>query len=152
MDTNTMISDLESNGKVSLPLAMIGDLMDIDKRIKYGDESGWRGDPTMCIVFNKPIKQFEVWGIDNHGNQYMAASDHVLGINLVRKLAAGDYQKHDVIQEVLDHTTKMQAAADQEKHEKFREVGEKMQWAIRREFAGHLGGRGGIHAIPGKAT
>ena len=152
MDQDTMISDLESNGKVSVPIQMYADLRDLDKRIKFGDESGWRGDPTMCIVFNKPIKQFEIWGIDNHGNQYMAASDHVLGLNLVRKLAAGDYQKHDVVQEILDHTAKMQAAADQEKRDKFREVGEKMQWAIRREFSQHLGGKGGVHAIPGKAT
>ena len=44
----------------------------------------------------------------------------------------------------------MQDAADQEKRDKFREVGAKMQFAVRREFAGHLGGKGGVHAITRK--
>ena len=152
MDTTTMLTTLEATGHISLPVAMVGDMLALDKRIKHGDDggSGWRGDPTMGIFVNTENRKFEVWGIDARGKEYMAASHHVLDGTLLTKLVAGDYRTHDVIQEVLDSNVRLRENEAKARREHLEDIGDKMQWAMRREFAQHLGGRGGIHAIPGK--
>lgn len=148
VDLSGMISNLEANGHLMLTTAQIGDLMDIDSRIKNGDESGWRGDPTMGIFINRHTGMFEVWGIDRGGNQYLAASHDKLDHTLLIKLREGDPTKHDVFQRVLDHNQKMLDDARAKERERLAEVGEKFQWAIRQDFAQHMGGRKRVHAVP----
>lgn len=151
MDTATMISDLEANGKVELPIAMIGDLMDIDVRVKYGDAViGWRGDPSMGVFFNQVTHEFEIWGIDRAGNDYKAASNPTLDQQLIVKLRDGDPRLGDVMQRVLDTNAKRRADAEAVDRDARGELGEKLQWAIRRDMAAHNGGRGAVHSIPRK--
>lgn len=145
-----MISALEANGRIEMPIAMYSELCDLDRRVKFGDECGWLGDPSMMIVFNQVKKRFEVWGIDGHGNDYEACSDESLSRNLILKLAAGDWRKNDVHQRVLDDNAKAAAQRQAIDDDKRNEVGEKLQWAIRRDFATHLGGKGAVHSIPRK--
>lgn len=150
MDTATMLSGLEANGHVELPMAMLGDLLDIDRRAKYGDESGWRGDPTMHVCFNTETHNFEIWALDNREQPYMACSHDKLNLELIRKLVAGDPRKGDVGQRVLDHNAKVRADQEAQERDRFMEFGEKAQWAIRRDMATHFGGRGAVHSIPRK--
>jgi hypothetical protein len=143
-----LISQSEANGAVLMTTQQIGDLFDIDRRIKEGDESGWRGDPSMGVFFNRITHCYEVWGIDRAGNDYLAASHDKLDHTLLIKLREGDPRKHDVFQRVMDHNEKLkadQAAAD---HEKLGAMAEKMAWAIRRDFAAHMGGGKRQHSIP----
>ena len=147
VDLSGMISNLEANGHLMLTTAQIGDLMDIDSRIKNGDESGWRGDPTMGIFINRHTGMFEVWGIDRAGNQYLAASHDKLDHTLLIKLREGDPTKHDVFQRVLDKNQKMLADAKAKEHERFAEVGDKLQWAIKRDHGQHMGGRRRMYAV-----
>ena len=144
----SMLSHLEANGVLHLTLAQIGDLMDIDGRIKNGDESGWRGDPSMGIFINKLSGQFEVWGIDRAGCEYKACSSDTLDVNIIHKLRDGDPVRGDPFQKVLDHNAKIKADRDSLEQDKIREVADKMEWAIRQDFGQHLGGRKRMHAIP----
>ena len=50
------------------------DIYDISRRIREGDESGWRGDPTASVMFNPLTQQFEVWLIHDHNTPYIACS------------------------------------------------------------------------------
>jgi len=140
-DYNPLITASDATGHIPLTLAQVGDLFDIDRRIKDGDESGWRGDPTMGIFVNAFTGEFEVWGIDRTGKEYKAASHHTLDHTLIIKLRDTDPRKHDVFQEVLDHNAKVKAEQKRKDDEKLAEVGDKLQWAIRQDFAQHLGGR-----------
>lgn len=143
MDTavNTMLSALEANGVLHLTLAQVGDLQDVDRRIKFGDESGWRGDPTMCVCIDKRTGMFEVWGLDNRGVEYKAASHTHCNHELVRKLRDSDPRTHDVGAEVLAHNEKLAAANAAKDRERFAEFADRMAWAIRQDFATELGGR-----------
>lgn len=140
----------ESNGVLMLTVAQIGDLNDIDNRVKFGDESGWRGDPTMCVCIDKLTGMFEVWGLDSHNTPYKAVTHHKLNHEIIRKLIAGDWQKHDVIDEVMAANAALEAANAAKDKDNRMVVAEKMAWAIRQDFAQHLGGRGGVHAISRK--
>lgn len=147
---HAMLTYAESNGVINLTAAQIGDVLDIDHRVKYGDESGWRGDESMCVNINTLTGNFEVWGIDSRGNQYKAATHSKLNHELVAKLVAGDWQKHDVIDEMMAANARTQAAIDLAERDKRMVLADKMAWAVRRDFAQHLGGRGGVTAIPRK--
>lgn len=134
---DSMLSHLEANGVMWVPT----DLFDIDRRIKNGDESGWRGDPTMGLFYNPHLHRFEVWGIDRGGNQYLAASHHELSVEIVHKLRNGDPTRNDPWQQVLDHNAKVKAEMQQKDREKRAELADKLAWGIRQDF-GHLyGGR-----------
>ncbi len=139
--TDSMLSSLEANGVIHLTMAQIGDLMDLDRRVKEGDESGWRGDPTMGIFINRHTGEFEVWGIDRGGNQYKAASHHKLDHTLLIKLREGDPTRNDPFQRVLDHNEKVKADREKAEHEQLAQVADKMAWGIRQDFSQHLGGR-----------
>lgn len=150
VDLSGMISNLEANGHLMLTTAQIGDLMDIDSRIKNGDESGWRGDPTMGIFINRHTGMFEVWGIDRGGNQYLAASHDKLDHTLLIKLREGDPTKHDVFQRVIDKNKKVLEDAQAKESERLRDVAEKFHWAVKRDFGQHMGGRRTMYAVSDK--
>ena len=138
---DSMISQLEANGVIHMSVAMLGDMHDIDQRIKYGDESGWRGDPSMGLFVNAITGHFEVWGIDRGGNGYLAASHDKLDHTLLIKLREGDPTRNDAFQRVLDHNAKVEADKKAAAREKLEEAGDKLQWAIRQDFSQHMGGR-----------
>lgn len=141
-----MVSALEASGVMWVDSS----LYDIDRRIKDGDESGWRGDPTMGLFFNPHTRQFEVWGIDRAGKEYKAATHHELSVEIIHKLRNGDPTRNDVFQQVLDHNAKVEADAKQKDREARAEVFDKLAWGIRKDF-GHLaGGTRRQHAIPDK--
>lgn len=142
----SMLSMLEANGVMWLPV----DIFDIDRRIKEGDESGWRGDPTMGLFLNPHTGMFEVWGIDRANNQYKACTHHELSVEIIHKLRDGDPIRNDPFQKVLDHNAKVKADAEAKDREGLAEVADKLAWGIRKDF-GHLaGGTRRLHHIPSK--
>lgn len=147
MDTETMTSNLEATGRRRFE----DDLLDIDARAKYGDATiGWRGDLSMCVVLNTVTRRFEIWGIDARGEDYMAASNDTLDQQLIIKLRDGDPRLGDVMQRVLDTNAKRKAELEAKDRDARGALGEKLQWAIKRDMAAHNGGRGGVHSIPRK--
>lgn len=147
MHVEMMMSELEATGHLTLTMAQCGDMLDIAYRVTHGDESGWRGDPTMRLFVNPATDNFEVWGIDRGGNEYLACSHDKLDHTILIKLREGDPQKHDVIQRVLDHNAKVKADAAAADRDKFMVVGDKVRHAINREFNN---GRGMFTALPKK--
>ena len=141
--TSSLIPSMEATGRINLTMAQVGDLLDIDRRIKDGDESGWRGDPSMGIFVNTSTGWFEVWGYDRAGREYLAASHETLDHTLLIKLREGDMTRpgNDPFQKVLDHNAKLKADQDRREHDEFEQLADKMQWGIRQDFAQHLGGR-----------
>lgn len=133
--TDSMLPQVEANGVMYLPM----DLFDIDRRIKDGDESGWRGDPSMGLFYNPHAGRFEVWGRDRANNEYLAATHHELSVEIVHKLRDSDPQRVDVFQQVLDHNEKVKADNAAKDREKLAEVADKLKWGIRQDF-GHLAG------------
>jgi hypothetical protein len=123
------------------------DVFDIDHRIKHGDESGWRGDPTMRLSWNPANRMFEVWATDLGGTDYIAASHDECNHVLLQKLVAGDPQKFDVIQGVLDTNRRLAAEREAAHKERRMEAHEKLQWGIRQDFGHLLGGKQGVHSM-----
>lgn len=122
-------------------------VFDIDRRIKEGDESGWRGDPTMDLMFNPATRMFEVWGTDLGGNRYMAASHHRADHTLLMKLVNGDPQRFDVVAGVLETNRRLAEAREAAEKEQRMEAHHKLQWAIRRDFGHLMGGRKAVHSM-----
>jgi hypothetical protein len=122
-------------------------VLDIDRRIKEGDESGWRGDPSMFLMFNPATDLFEVWGIDRGGNQYMACSHHQCDHILLQKLVAGDPTKNDVVGKVLEANERLQKDREDAEKDKRMEAHDKLAHAIRQDFGAHLGGRKLSHGM-----
>lgn len=154
MDTDQMLSGLEANGIMWLSRDHLDQLADIDRRAKYGDESGWRGDPTMCVCINTNKTDaehgwFEVWGIDARGNPYKAASHPRCDVGLIERLRLGDWQNQDPFSRVMEQNARMQADVDARRADQRAGVVDKMAWAVRRDFAAELGtGRHDVHAVP----
>lgn len=142
-----LLSELRANGQLWMTPADMGAMLDIDRRIKDGDESGWRGDPSMGLFYNQQLERFEVWGFDRSGKEYLAAAHDKLDITLVHKLRDGDPRKHDVFQRVIDNNLKVQAEQAKADAEKLAEVADKLQWGIRQDFGQHFGGRKRFHAV-----
>lgn len=136
MKLDYAISPLTSTGTVPMSVAMVGDMYDLDDRIKNGDESGWRGDPTMCINLNTITGWWEVWGIDRAGKQYLAASHDKLDHTLLIKLREGDPRKNDVFERVLKANQKLKDDQKQADDENFAEIAAKVQHAINKDFHG----------------
>jgi hypothetical protein len=144
---DVLMSSLAANGRLWLTRETAGAMEDIGRRIRDGDESGWRGDPSMALFYNQNTGNFEVWGYDRTGKEYLACVHPHLTLEIITKLREGDWQKHDVIQRVLDQNARMQADRDRADREKRAEIGDKLQWGIRQDFGAHLGGRKRFHAV-----
>lgn len=117
------------------------DVLDINRRVQEGDESGWRGDPSMFLMWNPETDEFEVWGTDRAGVQYLAASHHRCDHTLIQKLIAGDPQKNDVIGRVMANNARLEKERSDAERDKRLEIADKLGFAIRSDL-GHLyGGR-----------
>lgn len=116
------------------------DVYDIARRVREGDESGWRGDPTASIMFNPLTQHFEVWLVDAMNQPYIACSSPRCDHTLIMKLIEGDWQKGKRILEDIQKKNKAahdaQVAGDREKAE---EIADKIHWAIIKDL-GHLEG------------
>lgn len=116
------------------------DVYDIARRIREGDESGWRGDPTASVMFNPLTQHFEVWMVDALNRPYIACSSSRCDHSLIIKLIEGDWQKGRKLLEDIQkkgqaaHNAKVQAERD-----KVEEMADKIHWAIVRDV-GHLEG------------
>jgi len=110
-------------------------VFEIDRRIKEGDESGWRGDPTMDLMWNPANGMFEVWGTDLAGTRYLAASHHRADHTLLEKLVKGDPRRFDVIAGVLETNARLARERDAAERDMRLEKHEKLAWAINRDFA-----------------
>lgn len=122
-------------------------VLDIDHRIKFGDESGWRGDPSMGLYWNQGTQEYEVVGIDRSGQQYLAASHHTCDHTLLLKLVAGDPTKHDVPAEILARNAKRKADEEAAIREEQREIADKMHFAAKQDLGQHLGGRKRLYTV-----
>lgn len=123
------------------------DVLDIGRRIREGDESGWRGDPSMKLCWNPMTQKYEVVGIDATGSEYLAASHDTCDHTLLVKLVAGDPRKHNVVYEVIEANRKLREGQEAADREKAREIADKLQWAIRKDLGQHLGGTKRMHSM-----
>jgi hypothetical protein len=112
----------------------------ISERIRKGDESGWRGDPTASILFNPLTQHFEVWLIDGQNTPYIACSSPRCDHSLIVKLIEGDWQKgHRLIEDIQKKNRAARAAEDSAQRDKAEELADKMHFAIIKDI-GHLEG------------
>lgn len=116
------------------------DIYDIARRVREGDESGWRGDPTASVMFNPVTNHFEVWMIDETNTPYIACSNQRCDHTLIMKLIEGDWQKgRRLLEEIQKKNRTAHAAKLSEDRDRAEEIADKMHWAIIRDL-GHLEG------------
>ncbi|CAB4183184.1 hypothetical protein UFOVP1083_39 [uncultured Caudovirales phage] len=119
------------------------DVYDIARRVREGDESGWRGDPTASILLNPMTEHFEVWMIDDQNTPYIACSSPRCDHSLILKLIEGDWRKgHKLLEEIQKKNHAAKKAEEDAKKEQSAEIADKMHWAILKDL-GHL--EGGTH-------
>lgn len=116
------------------------DVYDIARRIREGDESGWRGDPSAALMHNPLTNKFEVWLEDGMNQPYIAATSDKCDHTLLLKLAEGDWQRG---RKLLEEIQKKNHAAHKAKldadEDKRREIADKLHWAIIKDV-GHMEG------------
>lgn len=145
-----------------------GEAQDIVGRIKNGDPSkGWEGDPSMRVFVveqegyivngKKPGEMrpgmrciFEVWGIDRHGEPYLAIESETCGPELIDKLLRADTRRRDVVEEAIKAQEQMQADIARAQQEHNEELADRMAFALQGDNAAHLGGKGRLITIDNK--
>jgi len=116
------------------------DVFDIARRIREGDESGWRGDPTASIMFNPITNHFEVWMVDGLNQPYIACSSSRCDHSLIVKLIEGDWQKGKRLHEdLMKKNRAIKDAHETAEKEKRLELADKLHWALIKDL-GHLDG------------
>lgn len=116
------------------------DVYDIARRVREGDESGWRGDPTASVLFNPLTQHFEVWMIDDQNTPYIACSSLRCDHSLILKLIEGDWRKgHRLLEEIQKKNHAAKKAEDDAKKDHAAEIADKIHWAIIKDL-GHLNG------------
>lgn len=116
------------------------DVFDIARRVREGDESGWRGDPTASILFNPMTQHFEVWMIDAQNTPYIACSGPRCDHSLIVKLIEGDWQKgRRLLEEIQKKNRDAREAENLALRDKAEEIADKMHFAILKDL-GHLEG------------
>jgi hypothetical protein len=116
------------------------DVYDIARRIREGDESGWRGDPNASLMFNPQTQQFEVWMVDGLNQPYIACSSSRCDHSLIVKLIEGDWQKgRRLLDDIQKKNRTAQAAKEQAQHDQHQELADKLHWALIKDI-GHLEG------------
>jgi predicted HD phosphohydrolase len=116
------------------------DVYDIARRIREGDESGWKGDPTASVMFNPLTEHFEVWLIDSMNQPYIACSSRRCDHSLILKLIEGDWRKgHKLLEEITKKNHAAEKAKNDAKRDQVAEMADKIHWALLRDI-GHLEG------------
>jgi hypothetical protein len=116
------------------------DVYDIARRVREGDESGWRGDPNASLMFNPLTQQFEVWMVDGLNQPYIACSSSRCDHSLILKLIEGDWQKgHKLLEDIQKKNHAAQQAKEDAKRDKTQELADKLHWALIKDI-GHLEG------------
>lgn len=129
---------------------------DIGRRLHQGDATlGWLGDDTLEIRMSvegdrngRPVKggqtMFEVWGRHPNGDPYVCLRWPRFDESLLRALAERDTRTQNMRErferEVMQQEARRAAAAK----ERFDDLADKAQWALRKD-TGHLDG--GTHRI-----
>ena len=118
--------------RVEVPFEVLG----LDHRIKNGDATlNWRGDPDMELCYNPHFKRFEVIGLSETREPYVAAASATAGPHLIVDLALGDWRHGPAL---LDRIYKDIDAATQRREDaiadKKAEVADKLAFQIRRVF------------------
>lgn len=116
-----------------------GDVLDIARRIRDGDESGWRGDPSMSLTYNPASREFEVLATDRAGNRYVAVSSPRCDHSILIKLREGDPRRGSVVDRVLAHNEKVRADREQQQRDERRELSLRLAHAVVKDI-GHLEG------------
>ena len=119
------------------------DVLDIGRRIREGDETGWPGDPTMGLYVNPATGMFEVIGRDARGDEYVATTAEVLDHRIILQLIAGDWRRdggRDVVARTIAHNEKLHAARQAELAEQAADVADRIHFAMVRD-TGHLYGQ-----------
>ena len=125
-------------------VAITADEYDIGRRIQQGDEL-WRGDPTMELYWNPFTSQYQVIGLDGRGEPYIVLSADECDQRILIRLTESDWATGDRARQMIDAMVKAHEKHDNELDaataDFHGELAEKLQWGIRRAFAGHLGGK-----------
>ena len=133
-----------------------GEAQDIVRRVRDGDPTkGWEGDPSMR-VFVQPYEGqisgevryfFEVWGIDAHGEPYLACTSETCGPELIEKLVAGDTRKRDPFAAIRERMEKAEKDRKQALSEHHEEMADRLAFALQTENAAHFGGKGRLMPV-----
>lgn len=119
------------------------DVYNICERIRNGDESGWKGDPSASVMFNPLTAKFEVWLVDGQNVPYIAASGDRCDHSLIVKLIEGDWRKgHQLLKELQTKNRAAHQAQIDSQEDMRMELADKLHWAILKDI-GHL--EGGTH-------
>lgn len=116
------------------------DVYNITERIRKGDESGWRGDPSASVMFNPLTQQFEVWLVDEHQTPYIACSGPRCDHSLIVKLIEGDWQKgKKLLEEIQKKNREARSKEMSLQRDMSEELADKMHYAIMKDL-GHMEG------------
>jgi len=149
------VAFLPDGGKVLVE----GEAQDVVRRVREGDPTkGWEGDPTMRVVLQpyeglrsgEVVYLFEVWGVDAHGEPYLAMQSPTCGPELIERLVAGDTTRRDVIGEAIERQRKREAEKKRTLMERMDECADKLGFALQGENAAHFGGKGRLIPVQGR--
>lgn len=129
------------------------DVSDIGRRLHEGDPTvGWLGDDTLEIRLavevdskDRPTggeSHFVVMGRDQRGNEYICLRWPRCDVSMLRALAERDTRTQNMVAIYEQHARKAEAEKAEKIRQQFEEIGDKAQWALRRDI-GHL--EGGTH-------
>jgi len=118
------------------------DVYDIARRVREGDESGWRGDPSASLMHNPFTNKFEVWLVDGMNVPYIAATSDKCDHTLIMKLIEGDWQKGKLLEELQKKNRAARQAQIDGEQDRRMEIADKLHWALLKDV-GHL--EGGTH-------
>lgn len=118
------------------------DVLDIGRRIQEGDEL-WRGDRSMGLFINAATGKYEVLALDARGEPYVVLESDTCDQRILMSLAESDWQQGS--RGMIERLVAREKAAARDRERSLAdisgEIADKTAWAIRKAFAGHLGGR-----------
>lgn len=132
------------------------DVTDIGRRLHEGDGTvGWLGDDTLKVVLaveldknDNPVtggeQHFVVMGRTADGVEYACLRWPVMDTSMLRALAERDSRTRNMVALYEAEARKVEREKALAIQEKFQEVGDKAQWALRKDV-GHL--EGGTHRL-----
>lgn len=123
-------------------------------RLHNGDGTvGWLGDSTLSLHLavegdarGRPVPGgqtiWQVWGRTADGQDYVCLNWPVCDASLLRALAERDVRTQNMVALIEKENRANEARIEAERREKFEELADKSQWALRKDV-GHL--EGGTH-------
>lgn len=118
-----------------------GDVHDIIRRLEHGDPTlGWEGDPSLALVANVETGEYEVWGRDATGAEYIAITHPRCDASLIRKLVASDNRRQGVLERAVAAHEAGQRDRDRADEERLELMADRLQFGLMRDLGHRVGG------------